>query len=160
MIICGPGNNGGDGLALARMLLVDGYKVKTYVIASEKKSDDFLKNNDRLLKYADINILKIGNEFAETIDENSIIVDAIFGSGLDREISGLYQQVVENINSENVIKVAIDIPSGVFCDSKNNDDTYIRSDYTLTFQHPKMALLMADNEDAIGQWEVFRYWAS
>jgi hydroxyethylthiazole kinase-like uncharacterized protein yjeF len=147
---CGVGNNGGDGLAIARMLKQNYYDVHVYVVPFSKKlSPDFESNLERLkecnLKY------EIINEDADFPDiaENNIVVDAIFGIGLSREMDEWIQQIVQKINYHQSYKVSIDIPSGLFLDRKTS--IAIKSDVVLTFQITKLSFYIPDNEQYINE---------
>ncbi|WP_396175731.1 NAD(P)H-hydrate epimerase, partial [Flavobacterium sp.] len=147
---CGVGNNGGDGLAIARMLKQNYYDVHVYVVPFSKKlSPDFESNLERLkecnLKY------EIINEDADFPDiaENNIVVDAIFGIGLSREMDEWIQQIVQKINYHQSFKVSIDIPSGLFLNRKTS--IAIQSDVVLTFQIPKLSFYIPDNEQFINE---------
>jgi NAD(P)H-hydrate epimerase len=94
-------------------------------------------------------------DFPET-DEEEVIVDAIFGSGLTRLIKGFIAEVINKINGSAAVKVAIDTPSGVFSDSSSIQDggAIVRADYTLSFQFPKLAFMMPENDPYVGEWHV------
>ncbi len=158
-VFAGLGNNGGDGLALSRMLSVKGYDVKVYLIRySDKTSEDFRINYERLHEAGlekNVTDIKEGDTLPE-IDENNIIVDAIFGSGLTRPVKGFIGKVVEHINSQPAVKIAIDIPTGLYADSHSDPKggAIISADYTLSFQFPKLAFLLPENDRFAGQWHV------
>ena len=123
-IFCGKGNNGGDGLALARLLVKKKYKVFVYIV--DKKSPgsaDFETNLERLKKVPVVKIhsLENRNSFPE-ISKEDIIIDALFGTGLNKKPTGLFSDLIEYINSIHAIVISIDIPSGLYVDksSKNN----------------------------------------
>lgn len=155
-IFCGPGNNGGDGLAIARMLLEYQYEVHTFTIHAEKKrADDFEINLDRLQQqsYAVHNIEKESE--APTIPAHAIVVDGLFGYGLTRKIEGIFADIVQAINASPSTVVAIDIPSGLYADKPQEDDAaVVHADYTFTFQMPKLAFLLPQSESAVGKWKV------
>ncbi len=158
IIYAGPGNNGGDGLAVARMLANKNYIVEVNLIMfTDKTSNDFNTNLARLKENGNIKINKIANEQElKKTNADSLIIDAIFGSGLNRPAKGLAADVIHNINNQPAIKIAIDIPSGLFADesSKNDISPIVRVDYTLSFQMPKLAFLMPENNGFVGQWEI------
>jgi NAD(P)H-hydrate epimerase len=157
-MFCGPGNNGGDGLAISRLLIEKGYFVKSVVLRfTEKFSEDFKINYDRLLEQAKSPIIELSSiKDFPSIPENSFVIDAIFGSGLSKPLSGFVAEVVEKINTLKSIKIAIDIPSGLFADkpSFNKRSSIIKVDYTLTFQFPKLAFLFSENDSFVGNWVV------
>lgn len=158
VVFTGPGNNGGDGLALSRMLTSAGYNVKVFYVAfSSKTSSDWSINRDRLIrqKKADFNEIKETGDFP-FINPGDIIIDAIFGSGLTRPVEGLPAQVIKKINEAEAKVVSVDIPSGLFGeDNSGNDmDSIIRADFTLTIQFPKVAFFFAENQHFVGKFYV------
>jgi NAD(P)H-hydrate epimerase len=156
-VFCGIGNNGGDGLAVSRMLALSGFKVQVYKVAfSEKASPDFLTNEKRLGKIKRIEYITIFPEDAlPQISSNDIVIDAIFGSGLSRPLEGFPAKMVNHINASGARVIALDMPSGLFCeDNSNNNDNIIKADYTFTFQLPKLAFLIPENDSYVGQWQV------
>lgn len=156
-IFSGMGNNGGDGLVLARLFHLQAYHVKTYVLKTTAKgSTDFEVNLERLKnKTNEIYEIKSLNDFPD-IQADTIIIDALFGSGLNRECTDLAADLIQHINYSQAVTISIDIPSGLFADhplpSKNT--AVIQADYTYTFQWPKLALLLPENEFYVGQWEI------
>lgn len=154
LIFCGVGNNGGDGLVIARKLLEQGYHVHTYIVHfSENQSEDF-KKNLQLLSKKNITSLNEHEEFPE-IPAGSIVVDAIFGSGLNRPVKGWIAQLIQHINTSKAMRVAIDIPSGLFSeDNDENKEAIVQAHFTLSFQFPKLAFLFPQNAPYVGQWEI------
>lgn len=157
-VFCGMGNNGGDGLAIGRMLGGTGHQVVVHIVRhASEGSPDFQQNLKRLhgVRNLQVNELDEGATLPD-IGENELVVDALFGSGLNRPLGGIPARVVRHINDSGAVVVAIDIPSGLFCDDNTGNDhgTIIRADYTLGFQMPKMAFLFAENEKFVGQWEI------
>ncbi|MBN2637827.1 MAG: NAD(P)H-hydrate dehydratase [Bacteroidales bacterium] len=158
VIFAGLGNNGGDGLALARLLHNAEYNVAVYVLRySEKTSDSFEENYNRLNEIAAESVFDLNNtDRFPNIDRNDVLVDAIFGSGLTRPVSGFTETIIENINMTKAVKIAIDIPSGLYTDTSSNESksTILKADYTLTFQFPKYAFLIPENDQFVGKWEI------
>ncbi|MFO7829073.1 MAG: NAD(P)H-hydrate dehydratase [Bacteroidales bacterium] len=157
-IFVGPGNNGGDGLAVARQLADLEFKIEVFLVRiSDKLSKDAEINLERLKKTDSVSIheIYIEKDFPE-IDLRDIIVDALFGSGLSRKLEGLPSKMVKHLNRSGAKIVAIDIPSGLFGeDNKSNDrDSIIKANHTLTFQMPKLSFFLAENELFVGKWEV------
>ncbi len=157
-IICGMGNNGGDGLAVSRMLCNAGYETDVQIIRhTENPSADFSSN---LKLLGDLPGLVISDVFESDpeieISDDDIVIDAILGSGLNKPASGLIARVIRQINQSHALVISIDIPSGLFAnipvDSKKH--IIVKADYTLTFQMPKLAFLMAENELYTGRWKV------
>ena len=157
-IFSGPGNNGGDGLALARKLSDSDYEVSVYLVnPSGKLSEDNRKNYDRLKGYKDVVLTEIREEKdIPELGAEDVYIDAIFGSGLDREVKGLIGTVINRINDSHAEIVAIDTPSGLFIDrsNANNKGAIIKATHTLTFQFPKLAFMFSDNSVYTGTWEV------
>ena len=156
--IIGPGNNGGDGLAVARMLSEMNFLVEVFMIRiSSKLSDDARINLERLRTGGKVRITDVGNAGELRIDDPSqVVVDALFGSGLRRVCSGLAAEVIAYLNALPNLKVAIDVPSGLFGeDNRGNDpDAIIKADYTLALQAPNLSFFFAENQEYTGIWEV------
>ena len=155
-IFCGMGNNGGDGLAIARMLISGGYSsVSVFVVKhSQKGSPDFLVNQERLAKLNSIRYIETEDQIT-AINKNVVVVDAIFGSGLSRPVEGIAASVIKAINTSGALCYAVDIPSGLYCDKLNEPgDVIIESTCTYTFHAPKLAFLWADNAKYVSQFEV------
>ena len=131
-IFCGSGNNGGDGLVVARRLTEVGIPNQVFMVRDFQSVKGF-----------------------PAIDGNDIIIDALFGSGLNRPIEGLAAELIEYLNQQNAIRISIDIASGLFADSPSPAAAIFKPDYTLTFQMPKLAFLMPENDPYVGQLEVF-----
>lgn len=156
MVFAGPGNNGGDGLAVARMLLEQGYHVKVFVVSkSDKYSEDFQANAKRLSTSATLAYIKKEEDISD-ISEKSIVIDAMFGSGLSRPIVGVFAAVIDKINASGATVVAVDIPSGLFSDQpvETKNPVIIQAAYTFTFQLPKLAFLLPQTEKFVGIWKV------
>ena len=118
-IFCGKGNNGGDGLAIARMLLLNDKEVSVFIVNyTDSASDDFLTNYERLLELQDLNcnIVELSEYHNITIPSDAIIIDGIFGSGLNRPITGFTSEYISYLNTLPNTKIAIDIPSGLYAD--------------------------------------------
>ncbi|MEM9297738.1 MAG: NAD(P)H-hydrate dehydratase [Bacteroidota bacterium] len=150
-VFCGTGNNGGDGLAVARMLIGNGYSVQIFVVGNiEVGSSDFKTNLDRL--NSPYQRLDTKRDFPG-VESDGVVVDAIFGSGLSREVGGLYAEVIHYLNNLGRVRVSIDIPSGLFAD-KHSEGVIFRSDYTVSFQLPKLAFMFPENHEYVGNWNV------
>jgi ADP-dependent NAD(P)H-hydrate dehydratase / NAD(P)H-hydrate epimerase len=157
-IFCGTGNNGGDGLAIARMMAEKNIAVETYVVRfSEKCSEDFNVNYEKLAKFKKVKLADINSttDFP-AIEEKNIIIDAIFGSGLSKPVTeGIAADVIKKINISKARVLAIDIPSGLFVDDNSaNIGEIVHAGQTLTFQFPKLSFLFAGNEPFVGKWQV------
>ncbi len=156
-VLVGPGNNGGDALAVARMLINEGRKVNVMMIVPEDKlSSDGQVNYQRLLKCNCTGHVLTSEAQFNLLESHKVIIDGLFGSGLNRPLSGLAQKLVVYVNSVDVDVVSIDIPSGLFGeDNRSNDlDSIVMADYTISFQFPKLAFLQAENELYVGEWLV------
>lgn len=156
-IFNGIGNNGGVGLVLARHLLEHGYNVANYVVNySKKRTNGFLKNYDRVksLKQWPV-LLTDAEEFPTNISPDDIIVDAIFGIGLNRDPGTLANQLFAHLNTSKAFKLAIDIPSGLYSNkAPDNTEHVLYVNYTLSFQSPKMAFFLPETAKYSEQWEV------
>ena len=164
-IFCGIGNNGGDGLALARMLYATNIIPQVFVVRySDKMSSDCEINFARLEEETEVPMYDIFSEddFPHIFD-NDIIIDAIFGSGLNRPIEGFTAELINYLNKTNAIKIAIDVPSGLFVSSGQqttvnrqqiSSSPILKADYTLTFQFPKLAFMFPEYDPFVGKWEV------
>ena len=159
-IFCGTGNNGGDGLAIARLLYDKGYNTKVFILDfSSNSSDNFLINKDRLKQYG-VNIINFSErELFPVISSNVVIIDAIFGTGLNRPVGEKYATIIHCINKkaeEGVPVISIDLPSGLFDEDNSSNilQNIIRATYTLTFQAPKLAFMFPENEVFTGEWKV------
>lgn len=153
-IICGIGNNGGDGLALARLLTEENAAVRVYLQKNNSYSLDNLTNQKRL-KDAKIPIEYFTGETKLTFYPQTIIVDCIFGYGLTRPIDEVWKPVITQINHAPNTVVSVDMPSGLFCEQVNkNEDLIVRSEVTLTFETPKLGLLLSDNREFVKDFEI------
>ena len=153
-IFCGPGNNGGDGLVIARLLYILGFNIELYTCEiSFKKSKDYLANLKRLPKYSlEVTPIKVGDTFPE-IKKDDIIIDAIFGSGLNRPVDGYWGELVSHLNQTPNSIVSVDIPSGLFADQMTEGNS-IHANYTFSFELPKLAFLFPSNQNRLGHWII------
>ncbi|PTX62719.1 hydroxyethylthiazole kinase-like uncharacterized protein yjeF/hydroxyethylthiazole kinase-like uncharacterized protein yjeF [Kordia periserrulae] len=155
-IYCGIGNNGGCGLVLGRQLLHHGYNVHIYIVNfSTKRTKDFLINYDRIKEFKVWpRLLNSGEEFPE-MHRDDIIVDAIFGIGLNRETSDWVKDVIKYINASEAYTVSLDVPSGLYPDHGPEDkEAVIESNYTLTSQAPKLSFFLPETGIYMQQWEA------
>lgn len=156
LVFCGIGNNGGDGLVIARHLHQYGYNVHCFVVNfSDKRSEGFLENYDRLKEVGVWpSIIKSADDFPEIVPQD-VVIDTIFGIGLTRKIEGFTTGLIKHINQSEAYTLSIDIPSGLFADkSISKDDMAIEASHTLTFQRPKLVYLLPENEPYIYTWEI------
>ena len=155
-IFCGKGNNGGDGLAIARMLAERKCPVTVHILEfGHKGTDDFQINLARLHQYPEIEIRFVQTEENfHGLDNNDIIIDALLGSGLNRGLEGVTANLVNHINHSGCGIISIDIPSGLFTDRSSLGETVVKASHTLSFQCFKQAFLVAENSEFIGEVHI------
>jgi NAD(P)H-hydrate epimerase len=160
VVFAGPGNNGGDALAVARLLTEQGYQVKTFLFnINGHLSADCAENKKRLMetKKAKSQFVEVTQEFdPPQLERGMLVVDGLFGSGLNKPLNGGFASLVKYINSSKAEVVSIDMPSGLMTE----DNTYnvrqniIRADLTLTLGQKKLSMLFAENQLFIGDLQV------
>ena len=158
VVFAGPGNNGGDALAMARMLSQKGYHVEVFLFNTQNTlSEECQTNLNRLKTCGSIYFTEISTQFDPPIlTEKHLVIDGLFGSGLNKPLSGGFAAVVKYINASRAQVVAIDIPSGLM----GEDNTYnirqhiVHADVTLSIQLPKLSFLFPENENIVGEWEI------
>jgi len=161
-VFCGIGNNGGDGLVIARKLLQANYKVKTYIVNfSKNRSEDFTVNYNRLLQIDHQPFELDSKSVFPKLKKEEIIIDAIFGVGLTRPPKGLVKQLIQHINRSLGYIISIDFPSGLAADRiegfekiSSMDKSVVRSTDTLTFQNPKLPFLLEENQIFFKNWHI------
>jgi NAD(P)H-hydrate epimerase len=156
IIFCGNGNNGGDGLAIARILFLNGFDVRVYTInASVKHTDDFLENEKRLNEIrCPVAALDDGKSIPE-IKVTDVVIDAIFGTGISKPITGIAAEIITAINASGAQIISVDIPSGLVADSvSDHSSVIIKANHTLSCQFPKLAFFFAENASYVGNWEI------
>lgn len=153
VVLCGAGNNGGDGLAIARMLYLEGHEVAVYVLKQARYSADNLANQKRWVeKGKDVHFFSPMDRIDLLPDD--MVIDALFGVGLSRPLEQEWNAFFGLISDRVAEVVSIDVPSGLFCDRPNDEGTPVmRADVTYTFQAPKLSLLQPDN--ALYSGEIF-----
>lgn len=162
LVFAGPGNNGGDALALARMLLQSTFNVQVVLLHTGVLSADCETNRQRLTARFPAVVTEQTTHFeAPLIEKNTIIIDGLFGSGLTRPLTGIFAEAVKWVNDSNCKVFAIDIPSGLHGEENTplapkgeQDNAIIEADYTFSFQFPKLAFLLPENAVFVGKWEV------
>ncbi|TAH00684.1 MAG: NAD(P)H-hydrate dehydratase [Sphingobacteriales bacterium] len=149
-VLCGPGNNGGDGLAIARLLFEAGQPVIVYVSEEGSTSEDHRTN---LTRWKDLHALinKPDDFVAQTLTEGCVIIDALFGTGNLRSIKGSYAEMINHVNRSGLQVVSIDLPSGMRADEPTIDQVIVKATITLTLGCWKLALLMPENGPFIGE---------
>jgi ADP-dependent NAD(P)H-hydrate dehydratase / NAD(P)H-hydrate epimerase len=154
-VFCGVGNNGGDGLVIARMLRLHDCEVQVYFIGDYNQcSRDFSANYDRLRdNETEIIHIESHRDFPP-IPAQGIVIDALLGSGLNKPLEGLLKALVEHINKSSATVIAIDMPTGMMSDTTSGHHPKIIASDTLSFQSWKKAFFMAENSDALGTVHV------
>ncbi len=153
LIVCGAGNNGGDGLALTRLLLKNGYSPTIAMLTQPEKLSELSTIHYHILKRQNANIVQIvKQDDLTTIDTDyNLIVDAIFGVSLNRPVEGLYATVIDWINQQNAKILAVDVPSGIDATSGKYLATAVKADLTVTFAAAKCGLYLYPAADYVGQ---------
>lgn len=155
VIFAGPGNNGADGLTIGRILVEEGYRVHVFLFDKNGQASQECRNK------RDLYVGAGGGDFSEVEDHlqppflsaDTVVIDALFGTGLNRPLQGGYEQLVRYINDSEATVVAVDIPSGLFPEDNygNNPEAIIQADYTYTFEFPKLSFFFAENADFVGE---------
>lgn len=156
VVFAGPGNNGGDALAVARMLSEKGHQIEVILFNTRGHlSPDCQANAERLLEYPDISFTEVTSAFTPpTLKKSDIVIDGLFGSGLNKPLEGGYASLVKYLNASSATILSIDVPSGLMCEdnTSNNPDHIIRATMTLTLQMPKLAFFLPENQPYLGEW--------
>jgi hydroxyethylthiazole kinase-like uncharacterized protein yjeF len=153
MVLCGPGNNGGDGLAAARLLQRAGYRLRVALLPADKQSDDWQHNRRLLLQ--SVPVVEIGPAHLPQIAPGQVVIDALFGTGLSRPLAGLAAKLVKHLNQAQAHVVAIDLPSGLFADAPQpSNSAVVQAQHTVSFGLPKLAFLLPQNAGFVGEWQV------
>jgi len=148
-IFCGTGNNGGDGLAIARMLLLAGNSVNVYILEGNNRNNNFEVNLAKLQNISK-NLYFIDEISKKSINIDGIVIDALVGSGLTRSLSGKLADLVHLINQTENTVISIDLPTGLFSDITSHGNVIILASYTISFQAMKLAFLMPENNQFVG----------
>lgn len=158
IVFAGPGNNGGDALAVARMLIEKGYNVQTYLFnISGHLSDDCAVNKLRLTDRRSKSFVEVTQEFEPPrLEEGTLVIDGLFGSGLNKPLAGGFASLVKYINASPATVVSIDVPSGLMTEDNtfNVRANIIRADMTLTLGQRKLSFLFSENQQLIGRLKV------
>jgi NAD(P)H-hydrate epimerase len=151
-IYCGKGNNGGDGLALARLLSQRHCTVTVHILElGQTATKDFQANLERLHQTpVEVRFVAEADHLLP-LAPGDVVIDAILGSGLNRKLEGVTALLVEHLNKSGNEIIAIDLPSGLFVDRTSRGNTVIRAGHTLSFQLYKLAFLMPENESCVGE---------
>ncbi len=151
-IFCGKGNNGGDGLAIARMLYLLGHKIEVYLLKSEQYSKDCNANLHKLKTIHQITIHEI-DDTSVLPNISGIIIDALLGTGCHTEVSGIIAKIMHHINKQHCLRISVDVPSGLVCDGVSGN-TVVKADRVYTFQQPKLAFLLPQNSIYIKRFDI------
>jgi hydroxyethylthiazole kinase-like uncharacterized protein yjeF len=159
LVLTGPGNNGGDGWAIARLIADKGFTHihLCQVQLSAELSPDTAVNRQRLIGQGLVQVSVIGSSAGfPVIGPSLIVIDALFGSGLSRPLAGLAADLVKHVNTSGCKVIAIDIPSGLMGEDNagNSMENVIRANHTLTFQFPKLSFFFPENDAYVGEWTV------
>ncbi len=156
IVFCGIGNNGGDGLVVARKLLSNGGDVKVFILGDRGKYRGAAKTNLEIALRLPMEIKEVESveDIRSDVVHSDAIVDAIFGTGLMRDVGGLYREVIELINGSGKTVFSADIPSGVSGDTGKIRGVAVRADYTVTFGLPKIGNLLYPGHDRCGRLYV------
>lgn len=157
-IFAGPGNNGGDALAVARMMAEKGYKIEVFLFNTKGElSPDCQTNKELVEMMEEVKFHEISTQFVPPVlTPDHLVIDGLFGSGLNKPLSGGFAAVVKYINSSPAMVVAIDIPSGLMGEDNTHNirQNIIKADLTLSIQMPKLSFLFAENADVVGEWQL------
>lgn len=152
-IVCGTGNNGGDGLGIARLLNAKGYAIEVWILrGGMNESADFKINLERIHSKLPVHEISATTE-QHLFTKCSIIIDAIFGSGLSRPAEGIYQNVIQSLNKSTATRIAVDLPSGLLADAASTGEI-VQAHHTVSFQLPKLAFLFPQNARYVGEWHT------
>ncbi|MEJ2542433.1 MAG: NAD(P)H-hydrate dehydratase [Calditrichaceae bacterium] len=143
-IFCGGGNNGGDGFVVARKIHSNGGMVHVFILSDSDKYKDAAKSNLQIIQNIGIEIYEPNNTdiLKDTLSKYDVIVDGIFGTGLDREVEGKYRNIINLINEQNCTVISLDIPSGIHGDTGHVMGTAVKASHTISFGLPKLGNLL------------------
>ena len=164
LILCGKGNNGGDALALCRHLILEGKKVKVYIISKDENYTDDFKTNfnilEKLIDKRELLFIKSENDIDEhivnDIKNHDIVVDGIFGVGLNKNLTGIFKSVIESVNFYGKFIVSIDVPSGLDCDLGIEMGIAVHAHITYTFEVIKQGFLNYKAINCIGNVKILK----
>lgn len=157
VVFAGPGNNGGDAMAVARMLSCEGYSVSVYFFNPTRNASLLAQKNFELLSETNVKAEEVVLTFIPPeLSKGVLVVDGLFGVGLSRPLTGGYVSLVQYINESGASVLSVDIPSGLFSEDNSGNDArgIVKADITVTFQYPKLAFLLEENADYVGEWRV------
>lgn len=159
VVIAGPGNNGGDALAVARMLFEQGYKkIEVFLFnVVGKLSHDCEEERNKLISMDGIDFTEVKRDFQPPyLGADDVVVDGMFGGGLRQPLQGGFKALATYINDSGAYVISIDVPSGLFSEWNENvrHSDMVHADLTLSFQTPKLAFFFAENADVVGEWKL------
>lgn len=154
LIVCGIGNNGGDGLALARLLSQADMEVKVCIVGDCAKGTESFKVQKKRLDGLPVCFITIENLLQSDEKEFDIVVDAIFGVGLSRDIKGEYAAIIEKCNALTAYKLAVDIPSGICANTGKVFGCAFYADCTVTFAFHKLGLCLYPGAEYAGEIHI------
>ncbi len=158
-IICGKGNNGGDGIVLAHHLVQREIKPDIYLLSkvtdvsgdARANLDTYLKSGEKVIEVTDTaEWERMSKEFSRY----DIIVDALLGTGISKPMEGLYSKVVATINQSEAFFLSVDIHSGMFSDSLTGGVPTVQAKATVTFTAPKIAHILNEDQKALGELHI------
>lgn len=159
VIVAGPGNNGGDALAVARRLIEQGYRhVEVFLFnVTGSLSSDCLAQRDKLLHIEEVDFTEVTKTFSPPfLDSSCVVVDGLFGSGLSRPLQGGFKGLARYINESGAFVVSIDVPSGLAGEWNGSAPRrdMVRANLTLTFQLPRLSFFFEENAEVLGEWKL------
>lgn len=157
VVVCGAGNNAGDGFVVARRLAAAGIQVETLLAQPASKLQGDSLGNYKALRAVSADMVELTDDLtplAEALSRANLVVDALLGTGLKRDVDGFLARVIDAINAANAYKVSLDLPSGLHADSGRALGTAVQADYTITFAHPKLGLCTPRGAALAGKLEV------
>jgi len=159
-VIAGPGNNGGDALAVARLLSGRNFPITVYLPElGRQRSEAAQINLDRLMEISDIRVIELlEDSVLPDLSNFDLLVDGLYGSGLNRALEGFVATIINWMNHSGVKIVSIDLPSGLLCDENlYNSGAIVHATYTLTLEFPKLSLFFRENERYFGVWKLVKF---
>jgi NAD(P)H-hydrate epimerase len=164
LILCGKGNNGGDALALSRHLILAGKRVRVYIVSKDESYTNDFKVNFNILKKLidsrDLLFIKSENDINEDVindlQDNDVIIDGIFGVGLNKDLAGMFKRIIEYINLYSKFVISIDVPSGLDCDSGSVKGSAVHANITYTFEVIKQGFLNYKAIEYVGTTKILK----
>lgn len=158
-VFAGPGNNGADALAVAARLAAQGFLPDIYLfnIGGDKLSEECRFYRDAVKALPNVRLIEVTGAFTlPDMDRRWLVIDGLFGSGLREGLTGGFKTLVQFINDSGASVVAIDVPSGMFCDWNKGsiNRNIIHANLTIAIQFPRLAFLMKENQELVGEWKT------